>query len=45
MENYLDTQNGYSEAKLKIIANIIKNGGIAIFPTETVYGIRNKWIK
>ena len=42
MENYLDVQNGYSETKLKNIANIIKSGGIVIFPTETVYGIRNK---
>lgn len=45
MENYFDTQNGYSEEKLKEIALIMKNGGIVIFPTETVYAIRNKWIR
>ena len=40
MENYLDIQNGsYSDLELKKVANIIKNGGIVLFPTETVYGI------
>ena len=29
----------YSEKDLKAAANIIKNGGIVVFPTETVYGI------
>ncbi len=41
MENYLNAKKSYSESKLKEIANIIKSGGIVIFPTETVYGIRN----
>lgn len=39
MKNYLDVRNGYQEAKLKEIATIIKNGGLVLFPTETVYGI------
>ncbi len=39
MEKYLDTKNGYKEENLKEIANTIKNGGLVLFPTETVYGI------
>lgn len=39
MKNYLDVRSGYQESKLKEIAIIIKNGGIVLFPTETVYGI------
>ena len=29
----------YSEKELKDFADILKNGGIGIFPTDTVYGI------
>lgn len=39
MKNYLNVENNYSDDKLKEIANIIKNGGVVLFPTETVYGI------
>ena len=39
MEIYLDTTNKINEEKLIPIAHGIKNGKIAIFPTETVYGI------
>lgn len=39
MEIYLDVKDNINEEKLKEIANGIKNGKIAIFPTETVYGI------
>lgn len=38
MKNYLNAQN-CTEENLKKVATIMKNGGIAIFPTETVYGI------
>lgn len=37
MQKYLENNNDYT--KLKEPAKIIKNGGIVIFPTETVYGI------
>lgn len=36
---YIDFKNNTDYSKLIEPANIIKNGGIAIFPTETVYGI------
>lgn len=39
MENYLDLRNSNDYSKLNKIGNIIKNGGIVVFPTETVYGI------
>lgn len=39
MEIYLDAKNQIQEQKLKEIAYGIKNGKIALFPTETVYGI------
>ena len=39
MENYLDLRNTHDYTKLQKPAQIIKNGGIVIFPTETVYGI------
>ncbi len=39
MENYLDLRNSNDYLKLNKIGNIIKNGGIVVFPTETVYGI------
>lgn len=39
MDNYLDMEKTFDENKLKEAAQIIKSGGIVIFPTETVYGI------
>lgn len=39
MKNYLNVQNSYQEAELEKVATGIKNGGIVLFPTETVYGI------
>ena len=39
MEKYLDLRNNSDYTKLEEPANIIKDGGIVIFPTETVYGI------
>ena len=39
MSIYINFKNDTIYTKLKEPANIIKNGGIVIFPTETVYGI------
>ena len=39
MNKYLDFRNETDYSKLKEPANIIKNGGIVVFTTETVYGI------
>ncbi len=39
MQNYLDFTNNVDYSKLKETAKTIKDGGIVIFPTETVYGI------
>lgn len=39
MEKYLDMKNEIIFDKLKEPASIIKNDGIVLFPTETVYGI------
>ncbi len=39
MQNYLNFTNSVDYSKLKETAKMIKKGGIAIFPTETVYGI------
>lgn len=39
MENYLNLKNEIDYNRLNKPAKIIKNGGIVIFPTETVYGI------
>ena len=36
---YLDCKDNIYFDKLKEISEIIKNGGIVVFPTETVYGI------
>ena len=41
-ENYLDLRNidkACDYAKLKDAGNIIRNGGLVLFPTETVYGL------
>lgn len=39
MQKYIDLRNNIDFEKLKEPAKIIKDGGIVIFPTETVYGI------
>lgn len=39
MKNYLDIRNDYQKHELEKIATILRNGGIVLFPTETVYGI------
>ena len=39
MRNYINVKNEIDYNKLRKPAEIIKNGGIVIFPTETVYGI------
>lgn len=39
MQRYLDLKDDIDYTKLKEPAEIIKNGGIVVFPTETVYGI------
>lgn len=39
MDTYLDFRNNIDEVKLKEISTSIRDGKIAIFPTETVYGI------
>lgn len=39
MKNYLDIKSDCNYEKLIEVSKILKNGGIVIFPTETVYGI------
>ena len=39
MEKYLDFRDKIDYSKLKIVGKTIKDGGLVIFPTETVYGI------
>lgn len=39
MDNYLDLRNDTDYTKIRIPAEIIKNGGLVLFPTETVYGL------
>ena len=39
MSIYIDLKNSTDYSKLHEAANIIKNGGIVLFPTETVYGL------
>lgn len=39
MTNYIDCKNDYSKNYLIDASNCIKNGGLVLFPTETVYGI------
>lgn len=39
MEKYIDMKKENKLEKLQEVAEIIKNGGIVVFPTETVYGI------
>ena len=39
MQNYFDFKEKINNEKIKEVAKCIKQGGIAVFPTETVYGI------
>lgn len=39
MEKYLDLRNNNDYTQLKNASDIIKKGGLVLFPTETVYGI------
>lgn len=39
MTEIYDWKNNIDEKELKNCVNVLKNGGIVIFPTETVYGI------
>lgn len=39
MQNYLDLRNEIDNTKIKQVSDLIKKGGIVVFPTETVYGI------
>ena len=39
MQNYLNLKNDNNPNKLIQPATVIRNGGIVVFPTETVYGI------
>ena len=39
MEKYLDLKNDKDYTKIKEASKIINNGGLVLFPTETVYGI------
>jgi len=39
MEKILDFKNSNEYEKIEEAGNIIKNGGLVLFPTETVYGI------
>ena len=39
MEKYLDLKNTTDYSKLKVAGEIIKQGGLVLFPTETVYGL------
>lgn len=39
MSKYIDLRNEVDDSKISEAAQIIKNGGLVVFPTETVYGI------
>ena len=39
MSKYIDCKNNYKKEYLNEAADCIKNGGLVLFPTETVYGI------
>ena len=39
MNNYLDLKNTKNFSEIDKPANVIKKGGLVLFPTETVYGI------
>lgn len=39
MEKYIDLKNTTDYSKLKVAGKIIQQGGLVLFPTETVYGL------
>lgn len=39
MEKYIDMKNSNEYSKLKEAGEIIRSGGLVLFPTETVYGL------
>ena len=39
MDKYIDLRNNNDFTKLELAGNIIKSGGLVLFPTETVYGL------
>lgn len=39
MENFIDLKNSNDYSKLRIAGDLIKSGGLVLFPTETVYGL------
>ena len=39
MDNYIDLKNKNDFSELELAGNIIKSGGLVLFPTETVYGL------
>ena len=39
MYKYIDLKNTNDYLELKEAANVIKSGGLVLFPTETVYGL------
>ena len=39
MDKYLDLKENKDYTKIKEVSKIIKDGGLVLFPTETVYGI------
>lgn len=39
MQKVLNLKDKIDETKLKEVAKVIKEGGVVVFPTETVYGI------
>lgn len=39
MSKYMDLRNQIEDSKITEAAQIINNGGLVVFPTETVYGI------
>lgn len=45
MSKYLDLREELNDLKIKEAAQIIKNGGLVVFPTETVYGIGANGLK
>ena len=45
MQNYLDFKEKIDYTKLNEVARTIKQGGIVVFPTETVYGIGTNGLK
>ena len=39
MNKYIDLRNKNDFSELEYAGNIIKSGGLVLFPTETVYGL------